>query len=89
MKEIQVGNTSILDARIADTKLSVNTDFTKNQKAAFLKPLYLRSTDKSPIKGKKIERFSKPALIENKLPFIKIYSGGSSTSFGGIKINGD
>ncbi|WP_163444505.1 hypothetical protein [Flavobacterium columnare] len=67
----------------------MNTDFTKNQKGAFLKPLYLRFTDRTSINGKKIERFNKPALIQNKQPFIKIYSGGSATSFGGVKINGE
>ncbi|AMA49867.1 MULTISPECIES: hypothetical protein [Flavobacterium] len=90
VKEIQVGNTSILDARIEDTKLSVNTDFTKNQKAAMnLSKYYIRSipteSRSNPIKGNPLPNFQKGASVSKSGSFIKIYSGGSATSFGGVK----
>ncbi|OWP87144.1 hypothetical protein BWK60_05280 [Flavobacterium covae] len=79
-----------LDARIADTKLSVNTDFTKNQKAAMnLSKYYIRSipteSRSNPIKGNPLPNFQKGASVSKSGSFIKIYSGGSATSFGGIK----
>ncbi|POR18451.1 hypothetical protein BWK57_13860, partial [Flavobacterium columnare] len=57
-----------LDTRIANTKLSVNTDFTKNQKAAMnLSKYYIRSitteSRSNPIKGNPLPNFQKGASV--------------------------
>ncbi len=80
----------ILNIKIADTKLSINTDFTKNQKEAMkLSKYYIRSipteTRKNPILGNPISGFQRGASVSKSGNFIKIYSGGTATSFGGTK----
>ncbi len=54
-----------------------------------LSKYYIRSipteTRSNPVKGNPIPGFQKGASVSKSGSFIKIYSGGSATSFGGIK----
>lgn len=78
-------NGNYLDVKIADTKLSASTDFTKNQKESKLKnTLFIKSDNPSRIKGGSISLFNKPNFFTNSKIIYKIYSGGSTTTYGGI-----
>ena len=73
-----------LDVKIADTKLRATTDFTKNQKNAKNRSkLYIRTVG-LPIKGSKIASFQNPTSFTNSRIIYKIYSGGNTTTYGGI-----
>jgi hypothetical protein len=84
-----------LDVKIADTKLTAGTKFTKNQALANKIPssFYIKSYKvgtpiyPNPIKGQHYTNFiigGKVSLISSK--FYKIYSNGTPTSYGGIKL---
>jgi hypothetical protein len=78
-----------VDIIIADTKLSMNTDFTDNQKLAQLTmyPTYNIWTNKPPIKGSPVNGFStQQNVVRNAsfLPFFKIYRGNVPKILGGI-----
>ena len=73
-----------LDVKIADTKLSAGTRLTKNQNNSKVQSkLYIR-TVQDPIKGSKIDLFQKPKDFINSKIIYKIYSGGTTTTYGGI-----
>jgi hypothetical protein len=78
-----------LDVKIADTKLSSRTSFTQNQKNAMRlipNPFFIRSfKSQDLIKGIASNLFQIGKQIPNKNNFYKIYSGGSSNTYGGIK----
>jgi hypothetical protein len=84
VKEVIIGNTTVLDVKIADTKLSAGTDFTKNQRNSKKKDiLYIKTANNLPIKGRDIN-FNSPNFFNNSKVIYKIYSGGTTTSYGGV-----
>jgi hypothetical protein len=88
-KTIKVGPNDVVDIIIADTKLSMNTDFTDNQKLAQLPlhPDYNIWTNKPPIKGSSVNGFStRQNVVRNAsfFPFFKIYRGNAPRILGGI-----
>lgn len=48
-------------------------------------PFYIKTAPSNPIIGNNITGFVVGLVIPNKFTFYKIYSGGSSNSYGGIK----
>ena len=74
-----------LDIKIGDTKLSSGTKFTKNQNLSKLQnTLYIKTTNPVKIKGVQIDLFNKPNSFTNSKIIYKIYSGGTSTTYGGV-----
>jgi hypothetical protein len=84
-------NGNYLDVKIADTKLSQGTDFTDNQNDAQTMTSYYTSSipntslTTNPVKGFNINNFNeKGVLVKRTSNFYKIFSGGTTTSLGGI-----
>lgn len=76
-------NGNYLDVKIADTKLSSGTSFTKNQNDSKKQnKLYIRTAG-LPIKGSKIDLFQNPNNFTNSRIIYKIYSGGTTITYGG------
>ncbi len=85
VKEVTIGNTTTLDVKIADTKLSAGTGFTENQRNSKKQSiLYVRTKDPTLIKGNPITLFNIPKDFNNTKVIYKIYSGGTTSSYGGI-----
>ncbi len=83
-----LGGTTIMKL-LADSKLSSGTSFTTNQNIAKnLNSYFIRSfpTDSgpNPFKGLPIDNFQKPNSVTKNATFYKIYSGGTSSTYGGI-----
>jgi hypothetical protein len=79
-----------VDIIIADTKLSMNTNFTGNQNLAqdASRPTYFIWTNKGPIKGNSVNGFAPSQLVTRNtsfMPFFKIYRGNAPETLGGIK----
>jgi hypothetical protein len=75
-----------LDIKIADTKLSSSTDFTKNQKEAMkLNRLLIRTDQPTLVKGNRITLFNHPNNFSNPKKIYKVYSNGTVNTYGGVK----
>ncbi|MFK7033396.1 hypothetical protein V3Q90_15545, partial [Flavobacterium oreochromis] len=79
VREIQIGNTIVLNIRVADTKLSSKTNFTDNQKKANeMTDFYVKSIrPKALIKGALINSLSDGKPVKKTGKITKIYSNGS------------
>jgi hypothetical protein len=72
------------DVKIIDTKLSASTDFTENQRNSKKEDKLYIKTVGLPIKGTRIESFQRGNDFKNSKIIYKVYSGGTSSSYGGI-----